>query len=688
MKNLNWLLALAILLSASALFADEDTTTYDLERMVITPTRAAQKQTIDIPQSIETISADTINSTVRVDLQDFVQEIPGVGMASSGTSGRTSSNTANRNSDYFNSGFTIRGLGGQRVLVLTDGVRQSGQGIGYGGGNLALYDLFAIESVEILKGPGSVLYGTDAFGGVINIISHTPTVREEFGVSNRLRASFDDSRNALSFGGMTDFGDKNWGVVAGASHTVVEEPSLPDGLTPTGGDYIKNSGFAKAQYRPSADSAITFTANIVDVHDIDIYHSASNPSFNMAIPFYQRKMASLEYELNDIGENLRSWKVGLYTQELNRRFHRSSPYFPPFDFTVYEITETDDTTHTHELHNLTSWEFGRHNVTVGLDLGYDTAYLSENQGLTTGSMAHKTKADANQLRIGLFAQDQFDIDRHSFTLGVRGDYFDLEDKLNATDDSNEGLSGSLGYLYHLDAQNSLYTTVATGFRSPDLDERYQDTVVNYFNENVTVQGNPDLKPERSYSFEGGVKREAEDGIWEIAGYYNAINDYIGETLVSSTPAGPRTIIVKQRNNIGDVGIYGFEAGWRSPKATAWKNYANVYRTWTDAQDKIAMPDWSFNYGVGYRFDDVAGFSSITPSWSGRYVTSSYDSLASVYFSAFHVVDLQVAFKWESPKVDTQLIVGVKNAFDKQYYEPFMSNAQPGRGLFAAIQADF
>jgi len=686
MKNQNLLFALSVVLSASMLLADENT--YDLERMVITPTRASQKQTIDIPQSIDTLSDSTINSTVRVDLQDYVQEIPGVGMASSGSSGRTSSNSANRNSDYFNSGFTIRGLGGARVLVLTDGVRQSGQGIGYGGGNLALYDLFAIQKVEVLKGPGSVLYGTDAFGGVINIISHSPTIREDFGVSNRLRVAADASRNSLSFGGMTDFGDQKWGVVAGASHTVVEEPSLPDGLTPTGGDYIKDSGFVKAQYRPSADSALTFTANIVDIHDIDIYHDNSNPRFNMAIPFYQRKMASVEYELNDISENLRQWKVGLFTQELNRRFHRSSPYFPPFDFTVYEVTETDDTVHTHELHNLTAWEFGRHNVTVGLDVGYDTNYLSENQGLTSGSMAHKTKAEAQQLRLGLYAQDQFDIDRHSFTIGVRGDYFDLSDELNKTDNSESGLSGSLGYLYHLDAQNSLYTTLATGFRSPDLDERYQDTVVNYFTENVTVQGNPDLKPERSYSFELGLKREAEDGLWELAGYYNAISDYIGETLVSSTPAGPRTFIVKQRNNIGDVGIYGFEAGWRSPKASAWRNYAHVYRTWTDATDKVAMPDWSFGYGIGYRFDDVAGFSSITPSWRGRYVTSSYDSLANVYFSAFHVADLQVAFKCERTKVDTQLIVGIKNIFDKKYYEPFMSNAQPGRGLFAALQADF
>lgn len=658
---------------------------YELEKMVVTPGRGSAQEVLKVPQSVVAIDDRQINDTVRTSAADVVQTIPGVNLAPSGGAGDTS----NRNSDYWNSGFTIRGLGAQRALVLTDGIRQSGQGIGYGGGNLSLYDLSALERIEVMKGPGSVLYGTDAFGGVIQLFTHQPEERDSFGWGGRARTSFDGSRNVMTQGGFVDVGDEKWGLVLGGSYADAHNPTLPDNLKPQGGNFTKQSGNMNFVYRPTQNSQLKIIADVVEARDIEIFDSSSAGlgSFYFKIPFYQRSMYGAEYSQQDVSEHVESWSVGLYQQMLKRQFKHATPDFSAISPPFTDVVTTQDTVRTTELQPQIVFDFAPHTLTVGADFGFDTTYLPENSSLS----GYVLKADASQKRAGVYAQDRWELnDKNFLTLGARYDRFSLDDHLGSSDRDNDGFSGSVGYTHMIDPQTSVYATLATGLRSPDLDERYQNTTINFFTTAVTVQGNPDLVPERSYSLDLGMKKESALGDFEVGGYYNRINDFIGPVLISHTALGGGLFSdVQQRQNIGTVDVYGFEAGWQTSRTGHWRNYLNVARTWSDQPANVALANYQFNYGFGYAFKGISPFSKITPQWMGRFVAGSEDTVNHVKFAPFHEADAQVAFEWEGSALrTTQLVVGVKNVFDTLYHQPFFDQPQPGRGVFASLQVDF
>jgi hemoglobin/transferrin/lactoferrin receptor protein len=680
------LLAEEPLVAVSASTSEEPV--YDLEKIVVTPSRTTARPWLTTPQAAAVVTDTKLGATAKVNLEDYLRDIPGVGMAPSGGTGQTSLNTSNRNSDYWNDGFSIRGLGAQRVLVLTDGVRQSGQGTGYGGGNLSLYDLLAIDRVEVLKGPGSVLYGTDAFGGVIQVFSRDPKVRDTFGVNGRARLSFDGSRNAWSAGEWTDVGGEGWGLVAGLSRTEAEAPHLPNGTTADGGAYKKTGAFFKYAWRPNDETTVRVLGNRVEADDIVAY---SEPfltgEFYFKIPYYERDMVGAEVEQHRSGELLSHWKTGLYTQELHRRLWRSTPIMPPMPY-AFDVVHTRDRVTTSEWQSSADLDLGAHTLTLGSDLGLDTAFLTED-ALTTGTAVRRVKADAEQKRAGLYAQDLWKFGAEELTAGARWDTFGLTDNLYGADDDLSGWSGSLSLAHRLTNSSSLYATVGDGFRSPDLDERYQNTVMKFFNQQVTVEGNPDLDPERALSVEAGFKHESPSwGHFEAALYHTSIDDFIGEGLVSSTTVGSTTTIVKQKQNLGDVALYGAEAAWHSAPESPWKNYLSVSRTLTDSPKIVALPHYQISWGVGKSLV-VAPFDHITPSLSGRIYTSCRDSVADVNFPFASVIDAQVAFDWKATSdLRAQWVVGVKNIFDRAYYTPFYDSLQPCRGVFTSLQFDF
>jgi hemoglobin/transferrin/lactoferrin receptor protein len=655
---------------------------YELSKIVVTPSRGTPQNILQVPQQVDSITQDDISSTVKTDVNEYLQTVPGIGLAPS-SGGDTTSN----NADYWNSGFSVRGLGGQRVLVLTDGIRQSGQGIGYGGGNLSLYDLESVDHIEVLQGPASVLYGTDAFGGVIQVFSRQPTDRDGFGINGGDRISYDGSRNAETEGAYIDVGDKNWGLVMSGSYENANDPILPGGRAPVGGGYFKQGESLNFVYHPTDNGTLRIFANIVTARDIDVFNETNWPGlqgagdFYFRIPFYQRKMIGTEYGQTNASGHIESWKIGIYTSELNRQFEYATPTFPGTD-----LVHTNDTVHTTELQPQVVFDFDPHTITVGSDLGYDDTYLPQISSQT----GYDLKADASQQREGFYAQDRWDLGSKDFLiLGGRYDYFSLIDHTDSANDATDGgLSGSLSYTHMITPQTSLYGTLATGFRSPDLDERYQQTIMDYFGEVITINGNPDLKPERCYSLDLGAKHEGNNyGDFTVSAFYDSINNFIG--LVQTQNNLPFSVTDK-RLNVGTVDLYGFEAAWKTSDSSPWKNYLNVSRTWNDENQYLSETGIVLGQGIGYQFKDVGVFRSVTPQWMSHYVWGSTDTVNNnTFFPAFFEADVQISTVLKTSSVEKiQWIVGVKNIFNRLYEQPFMQYYAPGRGIFTSLNVEF
>ncbi|MCB0318331.1 MAG: TonB-dependent receptor [Bdellovibrionales bacterium] len=713
---------------SSALIAEEQTESENKSEtakkieVVVTASRGQEQNLLEVPQTIDSVTSEEISDFVYADVDDALRKLPGLGLAPS-----------EGNPNYWQEGFTIRGLGAQRVLTLSDGVRQAGQGIGYGGGNLSLYDPFSIEKIEVLRGPASVLYGTDAFGGVINITTRNPIRRTESGANGGLRYSFDGSRDMHRTGAYLDFGDEDFGAVIGGSFTDASEPNLPDDIDPQSGSFENLGIWGKADFYIDNDSKIRVIANTDRNKDVNVIDSTitlpiatfpppgssadiTSPLF-FQFPEYSRTMAGVEYITENLSDSWKSFQTGFYYQRLNREFHRETAFYsngspgfagPPlfFDPTAsvdQAVVDTDDVVETYEWQTQTRHQLDNHELTFGLDVGLDESDLPEVETITIAGLAGigevsgapsvstaRLRAKASQLRLGLYGQDKITSGDFEVTPGVRADFFTVEDDVSNFDEDEFGLSGSLGLLYHLNQENSLYGSLGTGFRVPDLGERFQTGIVNLGVPSQII-GKEDLDPERSYNAEIGVKGERSDFRYHFATFINQVQDYIGLRPLG-TVAGFAT---DQYDNLGDVTLYGGEAGIEYDLTAKTNIFLNAARTWTDSTDKVDVLDWVFNYGVLHTEPVNSNMiQSIGAGFYGRTVLESEDLTPSAgrdTFDApsFTVVDLLLNLKLQETKLgDVKLIAGVKNLFDKKYQEPFFPMYQPERAGYAGVEITF
>ncbi|MBX7145350.1 MAG: TonB-dependent receptor [Oligoflexia bacterium] len=718
--------ALATQLCAANAFADDKAANAkpaDEKKLqvVVTASRGAEQSPLDVSQSVASVSQEDLAAAEFVDVDDAIRQIPNVGMAPS-----------EGNPNYWQEGFTIRGLGAQRVLTLSDGVRQAGQGIGYGGGNLSLYDTFGIDRIEVLKGASSVLYGTDAFGGVVNVITRSPKQRKEFGWNAGARYTFDGARDMNRVGAYLDAGDEAWGTVLGGSYTHAQEPNLPDGIDPASGRYRNLGLWGKTDFRFSKDSSLRLLANLDRNSDILVTDSAivlpiamfpppgsSIPVFSplyFTFPLYQRSMLGAEFKTDNVGGSLEQVKTGIYWQQLRREFHRESAFYPAFSpgfagpplfvdpsATVTRSTvDTDDRVNTFEWQTQARWNLQPHVVTLGLDVGYDTSKLPETEtqqvvaiagtGLVDlpSSVVERTRAKADQYRVGLYAQDALSWKNFEFTPGVRADLYGVKDDQSDFDDSEAGLSGSLGTVWHQADQRSIYLNLGTGFRAPDLGERFQDGIVN-LGAPSRVIGKSDLDPERSYSAEWGIKQEGSKVDGEMAIFVNHISDYIGTRSLGVVDG----FVTDQYDNIGDVNLYGGEIGGRLHVTDRWSAFANAGRTWSKDREKVDLRSWVFSYGTDYEMPvDGFGLTKLSAGLAARTVLDSVDHTktgGSEKFAApgFTTVDFKVQAKTVKTALGVgSLVAGVRNIFDRKYKEPFFTLYQPERNIFVGLQFDY
>ncbi|HUH22856.1 MAG TPA: TonB-dependent receptor plug domain-containing protein, partial [Brevundimonas sp.] len=242
-------------LSAAAFpaFAEE---VADLEQAVpvapitVVGTRT-QRRVDDVPASVSVITAETIENNLVTDIKDLIRFEPGVSVPTSPARFSAALSGAGRDG---NSGFTIRGMGGNRVLIIQDGVRVpdgfafGAQSVGRGGYN----DLDLIKSVEILRGPASALYGSDGIAGAVSFTSKDPSdfinSGESFGARGRVgyNSSDDSWTEGMALAGRT-------GALSGLLAYTRRDAHETENMAEVGG-----TGSARTQPNPQE-----FTSNAI-----------------------------------------------------------------------------------------------------------------------------------------------------------------------------------------------------------------------------------------------------------------------------------------------------------------------------------------------------------------------------------------------------------------------------------------
>ncbi|MEE4350119.1 MAG: TonB-dependent hemoglobin/transferrin/lactoferrin family receptor [Pacificimonas sp.] len=557
--------------------ADDDIT--------ITATRQP-RNALDVPTTVTVIDDEEIADILATDIRELVRFEPGVFVrqaparfgAALGTTGRAGA-----------ADFNIRGIGGNRVLIQVDDIRVP-DGFSFGAqdaGRGDYVDLGLVKSVEILRGPTSALYGSDGLAGAVSFQLADPSDLIEDGepYAVRLRGTYSSgdnefSESILAAGESGDFGAiiaytrrdgselETQGDVGGTGQTrTIANPQ----------DTESNALLGRLVWNPDDRNRIRLTGDWQDSRvETDLLSEVStvpNPFTGattdelVADDSTERVRVSLDWRHQFEGETLDDLTLRAFWQSSENRQFAFEARTPLPDRERLNTFEIDVMGGSGELR--ARFETGPviHRVVVGGDIS-----KTVQSGLRDGTVPPVGEIfpfaafpETDFVLGGLFIANELTFLDGALTLfpALRWDHYDLDpdnDPLLPTfvgvAQDGSRLSPKLGALAELGSGFSLYGNYAQGFRAP------QPTQINQFFENLvfgyTSLPNPDLGPETSESFEGGVRYQSSILTAALTAFSANYDDFISQELVGGTfrPGDPG---VFQFVNLDEVDISGLEA---------------------------------------------------------------------------------------------------------------------------------
>jgi hemoglobin/transferrin/lactoferrin receptor protein len=670
----------------------------------------------EAPATVTVFTARDIETMLATDIKDLVRFEPGVSVpttparfgAALGTSGRAG-----------NEGFTIRGLGGDRVLIVVDGVRTpdsfafGAQSVGRGG----YADLDLMKSVEILRGPASALYGSDGVAGAVSFTTKDP--------ADLLRSGQDFGARASVGYNSADEGLTTAAAVAGRSGALsgliawtgrdsqeAETQGSLSGLEVQSDDRIVFSNRTQANpqeiasdawlaklvwdFAPSQSLRLTYDRYDMDMTADVISGRTTRPSQAtpptaatavlqlMAADTTERERIGLDWRFEDT-LGLDRGRVSAYVQDATTR-----------QFSAEDRVGTDRTRDNHfnnEVYGYAadatkSLSLGgvEHRLTFGGDWSQTTQ-----EGIRDGTVppAGETFPSSpfpktDYILAGLFVQDEISLLDGSLKIipALRWDSYDLStasDPLYTgarADQSDDHLSPKIGIVWWTNPTFGLFANWAEGFKAPtpsQINNGFSNRAFGYVS-----ASNPDLTPETSRSFEVGL-RTRELPLFggrfgsQIVAFQSDYEDFISQQVVSGsfTPVDPA---VYQFVNFTEVEIKGLEA-----KADLfWDNGLSVRFAAAYADGEISDADGTraldtidpIKVVLGLGYDDPTGRfgGQLIGTWSQAKDRADTDNLSCFTTGCYVGDDVTLVDATAYWNINDQVTarVGVFNLFDETY----------------------
>ncbi|WP_206861519.1 TonB-dependent hemoglobin/transferrin/lactoferrin family receptor [Lysobacter changpingensis] len=574
----------------------------EFDRIVVTAT-LTQRALDDVPNVVTAIDRDEMDRQLVRDLKDLFRYEPGISVSSG--SGRFGGLGDIR----------IRGLGGNRVRIETDGIAvPDAFSIGsFSNANRNFVDLDTLKAVEVVRGPGSALYGSDALGGVVSFVTKDPSdyLAEGKDAYFGMKLGYFGEDNGLFGGATTAFGGDRWSGLVVVGHRQGQERENMGGNRGTGSsrtapnpqEYDGRSLLTKLVFEPDGNQRFKLTVEgNEDNVDTDVLTALGDttmmpgmsPSVRVASQSGQdtqtRARIAFAHEADALGAAFADslqWQVYRQDSETTQRTREeramlaggvaANPVLREREFNFDQrLTGLDAV-----LHKDITGGAVDHAITYGVELTR-TEFRQKRDGratsLLTGTVTNVISPDTFPVRdfpvsettqAALFVQDEMSFAEGAFRLipAVRVDYYKLEpkpDSIFAEDNpgvevaelSETSVSPKLGAVWHFSEDWSLFGGYQHGFRAPP----YSDVNLGFTNLQFgyTAIPNPDLKPEKSDGVELGLRFSNEAVYAEVSAYYNRYDDLIESSVQVSAPPASE-LIVFQSQNIEDAEIHGVEA---------------------------------------------------------------------------------------------------------------------------------
>lgn len=570
-------------LMATAARADDvkpEADAVEVDKVTVTATRS-EKALSKAPASVTVISGQEIEDGLIKDIKDLVRDEPGVSVRSAPARFTAAGASTGRDG---NAGFNIRGLEGNRVLIIVDGVRVpdsfafGAQSVGRGDH----VDLDTLKSVEIVRGPASALYGSDGLAGSVSFITKDPSdiVKAGGTFAGRARigyASADRSwtesvllagqsgrwEGLLTYTRRDGEGQKTAGTNASAN---------TDRTTANPEDNQSNAILAKLIYSPDDHNRFRLTVDHLD-RDVDwtVLSAIAKPPLAAtsvigmtAFDKIKRDRVSLDHRFDGGQGLIDSAHTTLYWQKSTTRQFSAEDRNTAADRTRDATFDNRVLGASVELHSRFDQGAFTHDIVWGGD-----ASITRQRGVRGGTVppageTFPTKAfpTTDFTLAGLYVQDEIKAGRLALYPALRLDYYKLDPKADplfhaaTAGQSDTHLSPKLGLVWEVSDLVTVFANAATGFKAPSpsqVNTGFSNPVSNY--QSIS---NPDLKPETSRTLEAGVRLARNSWRLSVAGFTGEYDDFIEQVQVGGnfTAASPA---VYQYVNLSGVTINGAEA---------------------------------------------------------------------------------------------------------------------------------
>lgn len=556
------------------------------ETITVTATRIPVRA-INAPATVSVITDVQLDDALVSDIKDAIRFEPGVSVRSQPSRFSAALSTTGREG---NAGFNVRGLEGNRVLIQTDGIRLpdsfsfGAQSVGRGD----YADLDLVKSLEILRGPASPLYGSDGLAGAVSFTTKDPEdfLRTGTSFGGRARFGYSDADNGHAVG--VALAARQGGVsgllavtrrdtdAQGNSGTNFSSNVTRTAPNPQTNDSL--AVLAKLVWSPNEANRVRLTfedqdrdsrTNVLTARALPPLSATSTLDLQ-ARDELARNRISLDWRYRGDGF-IKAASATVYRQASKTRQFSADDRNIAADRTRDNSFNNKITGASFQLESALTTGTIQHNILLGGDLSKTQQSGTRDGTIPPFGETFPARAfpvtDYNVA--GLFLQDAIDIGDGRVVIypAVRIDSYKLEPKADplfiGTPAVKKGnrVSPKLGGIFWATPSLGLFANYAGGFRSPtpsQVNNGFTNLIQNY-----RSLASPDLKPETSTSYEGGVRIRdfSMGGVTVVAsatGFVGKYKDFIEQQQVGGTFA-PTDPGLFQFRNIGRVEISGAES---------------------------------------------------------------------------------------------------------------------------------
>lgn len=533
--------------------------------VVVTASPLRPADVFDTPYSADVLEGEELlTRRLARTIPDAFKEIPGA----------SAQKTAQGHGSPF-----LRGFTGFRNVFLIDGIRLNNSVFREGPNQYwNTVDEFLIDRLEIVRGPASVLYGSDSIGGTVAAYTvEPPRVGDGFHIHERTFARYASAEDSYTLRQEVKGGLDALGFRLGVTYRDFDDLTggRRIGLMPNTG-YNEYDADLKLVYRLDDRSKLLFAVQHTRQDEVPRTHRTNRSvswhgttvGTDARADFDQgRDLVYVQYHGTFEGGVLDSLKASVSWQHVDERFQRDTSSTAA-TASRREIREM--TVHTPACWVQVGKDTAVGHLTGGVDYYRDFVQSSGHDWLVNGTYRGFARGevadDAEYDLFGVYLQDEFAVGALSVTPGIRFTRATVDARnvdpnpsdavvFEPLDDTYQAVTGSLRFLYHVTENWNAIAGWGMGFRTPSLDDT---TAIKLVMSGALDLPSRDLDPETAHTFDGGVRARYADWEFSAFGFYTLLRDF-----VRRVPAGDFNgdgVVDNTKENFADGWVFGGEFG--------------------------------------------------------------------------------------------------------------------------------